>query len=151
MWEGDCSRGKAMNRFVASAVFACFAVVLVFVQAVSQTRLKALVERGRYLAIEVAHCGDCHTPVNEKGEPVQSRWLKGTVLPFKPTSPTPWAEQSPDIAGLPGWKEADAVSFLMTGKYLGQSPRPPMPEYHLTKPDADAIVAYLRSLGRAEQ
>ena len=140
-----------MNRFVAIAVFACLAVVLVLVQAVSQTQSKALVERGKYLTIEVAHCGDCHTPMNDKGEPIQSRWLKGGVLPFKPASPMPWAEQSADIAGLPGWKEADAVRFFMTGKYLGQSPRPPMPEYHLTKSDAEAVVAYLRSLGPAEQ
>jgi len=140
-----------MNRFVAIAVFACLAVVLVLVQAVSQTQSKALVERGKYLTIEVAHCGDCHTPMNDKGEPIQSRWLKGGVLPFKPVSPMPWAEQSADIAGLPGWKEADGVRFFMTGKYLGQSPRPPMPEYHLTKSDAEAVVAYLRSLGPAEQ
>jgi mono/diheme cytochrome c family protein len=121
-------------------------VVLAMLPVVSQTRAKTQVERGKYLAIEVAHCGDCHTPMNEKGEPVQAQWLRGAVLSFKPTSPMPWAEQSPNIAGLPGWKEADAVTFLMTGKYLGQSPRPPMPEYHLTKPDAEAVVVYLRSL-----
>jgi mono/diheme cytochrome c family protein len=140
-----------MNRFVAIAVFACLAVVLVLVQAVSQTQSKALVERGKYLAIEVARCGDCHTPMNEKGEPVQSKWLKGSVLPFRPVSSMPWAERTADIAGLQGWKEADAVTFFMTGKYLGQVPRPPMPEYHLTKSDAEAVVAYLRSLGPAEQ
>lgn len=136
-----------MNRFVAMAVFACLAVVLVLVQALSQTHSKALVERGKYLTIEVARCGDCHTPMDGKGAPVQSRWLKGTLLPFQPTAPMSWAERSADIAGLPGWKEVDAVTFFMTGKYLGQSPRPPMPEYHLTKSDAEAVVAYLRSLG----
>ena len=88
--------------------------------------------------------------MNEKGEPVQNRWLKGAVLPFKPTSPMPWAEQSVSIAGLPsGWKPQDAVTFLMTGKYLGQSPLPPMPEYHLNKADAEAVAACLQSLAPA--
>ena len=130
----------------------CLLVIVVMALPVmAQTHSKTQVERGKYLVVEVAHCGDCHTPMNEKGEPVQARWLKGTVLPFKPLSPMPWAEQSVNIAGLPGWKEADAVTFFMTGKRLGQSPRPPMPEYHLTKSDAEAVVAYLRSLASPER
>jgi len=141
-----------MNRSFRAAACLALVVVLIALPATSRAQSKAQVERGKYLAIEVARCGDCHTPMNEKGEPVQARWLKGTALAFKPTSPMPsWADRSPNIAGLPGWKQADAVKFFMTGKYLGQSPRPPMPEYHLTKPDAEAIVGYLRSLGSSER
>ena len=140
-----------MKQSLATAVGLLAVVVLVASPLMSQSQTKTEVERGKYLVIEVARCGDCHTPMNEKGEPVQARWLKGTVLSFKPMSPMPWAEQSPNIAGLPGWKEADAVTFFMTGKRLGQSPRPPMPEYHLTKSDAEAVVAYLRSLASPER
>ena len=142
-------RGGTMNRSLGVKV--CFLLIAVAVLAVlSSAQSKAQIERGKYLVVEVARCGDCHTPINEKGEPLQDRWLKGAVLPFKPTVTMPWAEQSVNIAGLPaGWKSQDAVTFLMTGKYQGQSPLPPMPEYHVTKEDAEAMVAYLRSLASA--
>lgn len=93
-------------------------------------------------------CGDCHTPHNEKGEPIREKWLKGSPLPFKPTVPMPvWADKSPNIAGLPGWEDKDAVKFLMTGIAYNDLPgRPPMPQYRFNKEDATAIVAYLRSL-----
>jgi len=106
----------------------------------------AKVQRGKYLVVEVARCGDCHTPMNDKGEPVTEKWLQGTVLMFQPTATMPWAGASTAIAGLPGWSTLDAVSFFMTGKYKGQAPKPPMPDYHLTRRDAEAVVAYLKSL-----
>jgi hypothetical protein len=106
----------------------------------------AKVQRGKYLVVEVAHCGDCHTPMNDKGEPVTEKWMQGAVLPFKPMAAMPWADAAPSIAGLPGWKTQEAVSFLMTGKLKGQGPTPPMPDYHLSRGDAEAMVAYLKSL-----
>ncbi len=109
----------------------------------------AKVQRGKYLVVEVARCGDCHTPMNEKGEPVTEKWLQGAVLMFKPTVTMPWADTSANIAGLPGWSTQDAVSFFMTGKYKGQEPKPPMPDYHLNRRDAEAVVAYLKSLAPA--
>ncbi len=108
------------------------------------------VERGKYLVVEVAHCGDCHTPMNDKGEPVTEKWLQGATLMFKPTVAMPWADTSANIAGLPGWSTQDAVSFFVTGKYKGQQPKPPMPDYHLARRDAEAVVAYLQSLAPAK-
>ncbi len=106
-------------------------------------------ERGKYLVDQVALCGDCHTPRNEKGEPIKEKYLKGALLFLKPTSPLPgWAEKSPNIAGLPGWEEKDAIKFFMTGLAYNDLPgRPPMPQYRFNKEDAAAIVAYLRSVG----
>ena len=108
----------------------------------------AIVARGEYLVKGVGMCGDCHTPMTEKGEFVQDKWLQGTKLPFAPTVPMPvWADTSKDIAGLPGWTHENAVKFLMTGlEPSGQPARPPMPQYHLNKADAEAVVAYLESL-----
>ena len=132
------------------AVVCLSQVVVVSFAAAAMAQSKAQIERGKYLVVEVARCGDCHTPMDEKGEPIQSRWMKGAVLPFKPTVTMPWAEQSVNIAGLPsGWKQEDAVTFFVTGKHLGSPPVPPMPDYHLTKADAEAVVAYLRSLAPA--
>jgi mono/diheme cytochrome c family protein len=108
------------------------------------------VQRGKYLVVEVARCGDCHTPMNDKGEPVTEKWLQGTALMFKPTMDMPWADTSANIAGLPGWSTQDAVRFFMTGKYQGHAPKPPMPDYHMARRDAEAVVAYLKSLAPAK-
>lgn len=106
------------------------------------------VARGRYLVEDVGMCGDCHTPRNEKGEPIKAQWLKGTALDFKPLVPIPvWADKSVNIAGLPGWEKDAAIKFLMTGiAYNGLPARPPMPQYRYNRQDAEAIVAYLKSL-----
>jgi hypothetical protein len=60
--------------------------------------------------------------------------------------PMPWADKSPDIAGLPGWTDEQAITFFMTGKLNGAAPRPPMPAFRFNKEDARAVTAYLRSL-----
>jgi mono/diheme cytochrome c family protein len=108
----------------------------------------AQIQRGKYLVESVAMCGDCHKPRNEKGEPIQEKWLHGSPLPFKPAVPIPaWADKTPKIAGLPGWEDNDAIRFLMTGLAYNDLPaRPPMPQYRLTREEATAVVAYLRSL-----
>jgi hypothetical protein len=108
----------------------------------------AMVAHGQYLVKGVAGCPDCHTPMNEKGEFIQDKWLQGTKLPFAPTVPMPvWADTSTNIAGLPGWNHEAAVKLLMTGMGpSGQPPRPPMPQYHMNKTDAESVVAYLESL-----
>ena len=108
----------------------------------------AQITHGEYLVKEVGQCADCHTPMNEKGEYVQDKWLQGTKLTFTSTVPVPgWADTSANIAGLPGWDHAKAVQFFMTGLAPnGQPARPPMPAYHLNKADAEAVVVYLESL-----
>lgn len=70
----------------------------------------AEIARGKYIVEQVALCGDCHTPHDDKGEPIAAQTLRGTPLPFKPTVPMPWADKAPNIAGLRGWEEGDAIS-----------------------------------------
>jgi len=108
----------------------------------------AKIARGKYLVEGVGKCGDCHSPMNEKGEPIPGKELRGATLTFKPTVPMPiWADKAPNIAGLRGWEQEDAVKFLMTGIAYNDLPaRPPMPQYRLNKADAEAVVAYLKSL-----
>ena len=106
------------------------------------------IERGKYLVERVGMCGDCHTPHDERGEPIREKWLQGSDLSFKPIVPIPvWADKTPNLAGLPGWEDKEAVKFLMTGMAYNNLPgRPPMPQYRFNQEDASAIVAYLRSL-----
>ncbi|HKT46054.1 MAG TPA: c-type cytochrome [Candidatus Acidoferrales bacterium] len=111
---------------------------------------KAKVEHGRYLVVQVGLCGDCHTPVNEKGEPIEAQSLQGASVGFKPLAPVPnWAEYTPALAGFPGFTEEQAVTFLTTGKDPGgKLAAPPMPQFRFSKEDAEAIYAYLKSLGK---
>ena len=103
---------------------------------------------GKYLIDNAVLCVDCHTPFNEPGEPDRNRWLQGATLAFAPLQPMPnWAAAGPPIAGLPGWDDAAAGNFLMTG--LDTSGKPasrPMPQFRLSRSDAVAMVAYLKSL-----
>jgi mono/diheme cytochrome c family protein len=111
-----------------------------------------LVERGKYLVEEVGKCQDCHTPRQADGRLDKTQWLKGTVLDFQPINPVPgWHKASPDLtpAGRlwERWGEKGLVVFLTTGKGpTGHAADPPMPTYTLKAEDAEAMVAYLKSL-----
>jgi mono/diheme cytochrome c family protein len=136
---------KHVSVAVATTFCALFALTA-FAQKNSSPA--ASVARGKYLVEDIGACGDCHTPMSEKGESVKEQWLKGTTLMFKPTVPVPnWADKSANIAGLPGWTDEAAIKFFMTGTaYNGLPARPPMPQYRYDRQDATAIVAYLKSL-----
>ncbi len=110
------------------------------------------VARGKYLVERTGMCQDCHTPRNERGEYVREKWLQGSELMFKPSVPVPgWTSKAPQIAGLPNWTDEQARKFLMTGTMPdGSRANPPMPEFRFNQQDADAIIAYLRSLGKQE-
>ncbi len=107
-----------------------------------------MVLRGKYLVERVAMCADCHSSRNEKGAFNQEKWLEGSLLDFKPINPIPnWASKAPGIAGLPGWDEAAAATLFETALTPENVPlSPPMPAYKMSKEDAIAIVAYLKSL-----
>lgn len=113
-----------------------------------QTAPAAKIAHGKYLVERVGMCSDCHTPRDDKGEPIREKWLQGAVLPIKPIGPMPvWAGESADIAGLPGWSTEEAIRFFMTGIARNGLPaRPPMPTYRFNQSDAEAVVAYLKSL-----
>jgi hypothetical protein len=109
-------------------------------------------EHGKYLVEEVAKCGDCHTPMGENGAPDQTRLLKGGPLPFQPVKPMEaWHGAAPDLTASSRlwqrWGEKGLVNFLQTGLGpTGHRAAPPMPLYHLRAGDAEAIVAYLKTL-----
>ncbi len=141
-----------MRRMIVAAAVASLALVPVLAGQKSKAASAASVARGKYLVEQVGMCDDCHSARNEKGELIKEQRLQGTMLPFKPIVPMPvWAEKTPAIAGLPGWEKEAAIKFMMTGiAYNGLPGRPPMPQYRFNQADAEAIVAYLKSLGPAK-
>ena len=112
------------------------------------------VARGKYLVERVAMCADCHSPRGAGGQLDRAQWLHGTQLDFKPVNPMPnWAEYAPPLAGFggrgSGWTEEQAIKLLETGLAPHGKPlRPPMPMYQMSREDAAAVIAYLKSLPR---
>jgi len=106
------------------------------------------IAHGKYLVEQVAKCDDCHSPHDAKGQVVVGKDLAGTKLDFQPIHPVPgWATAAPPIAGLPGLTPSQVTHLLTAGiREDGKPPAPPMPSYHMSRADAAAIVAYLKSL-----
>ena len=112
----------------------------------------AALARGKYLVEEVARCQECHTPKTDAGELDKARWMKGATLVGVPSSPVAdWHQKSPDISSTSAlwtrWGQDGLSKFLQTAKNpRGGKAGPPMPTYTLKAEDADAVVAYLKSL-----
>lgn len=106
------------------------------------------VAKGRYIVEGVARCGQCHTPRDPQGGFDRSRWLEGAPVWLLPAEPTEdWPLQAPRIAGSPPGTDAEMIKLLMTGLWRNNKPlRPPMPQFRMTVEDAQAVVAYLKSL-----
>ena len=106
------------------------------------------VARGQYLVEDVAMCGTCHTPRYPNGQLDRSQWLAGAPVPYQPSQPTAdWPTVAPRISGLPPTSNDGMVTLLTTGVWItGKQLREPMPKFHMTKADAEAVVAYLKSL-----
>jgi cytochrome c2 len=108
-------------------------------------------ERGKYIVENVGMCADCHTPM-VNGKPDMTKHLKGTTLGMQPIGEVPgWHKTSPDITGsgpvFARWKDEGMKKFLTTGLGPRGNPAdPPMPAYKLKPEDADAVIAYLKSL-----
>jgi mono/diheme cytochrome c family protein len=135
-----------MKRAILSLLLP-FAATLFCLSQIQSPSNGAGAARGRYLVEEVARCGECHTPKDDKGRWDETQWLKGAPLWFKPVKPMEeWGYWAPRLAGLPNFSDDQARSVLEQGTGPnGLALRPPMHLYHLSREDAEAIIAYLRS------
>ena len=109
----------------------------------------SLVDRGKYIVVGIAACGNCHTPRKDNGEFDYSQWLAGAPVPYLSARPDPdWPIRAPRIAGLPPMPDAQMITLLTTGicANTGKPLRLPMPSFHMTRADAEAVLAYLKSL-----
>jgi mono/diheme cytochrome c family protein len=109
-------------------------------------------ERGKYL-VSLGGCNDCHTPGVFLGKPDFSRTLGGSEVGFE--LPGLGTFHGPNLTpdketGLGNWTAEEIVTAITKGERPdGRELAPIMPWKSfavLTKDDALAIVAYLRSL-----
>jgi mono/diheme cytochrome c family protein len=110
------------------------------------------VERGKYL-VTIAGCGSCHTPGSLTGKPDAQRTLAGSDVGFGIPGAGVFVggNLTPDKeTGLGGWTTEQVVAAITKGVTANGRklfPVMPWPDYaHLSSQDAEAIVAYLRSL-----
>lgn len=107
------------------------------------------VKRGKYLVEEVAKCPECHTPRDKNNQLDPQRWLQGGPIWIQPVFKTPdWADSVPSIAGLANYTDEQATRVLEKGERAngGGTVQPPMHIYRMHHEDAQAIIAYLRSV-----
>ncbi len=152
-------RNYPILRLACGSIVAALALVVLsgtfaFAQGQkSQSRREAAgggyMARGKYIVEDVARCGDCHTPSDTDGRPDRAHWLQGAPVPWTPNKPdSNWPLTAPRIGGTPlPASDADMVKLLTTGMWTtGNRLRPPMPQFRLNRSDAEAVVAYLKSV-----
>lgn len=138
-----------MKRLIPLALFAVSGLWLL---TPGDADAESKLERGKYLVEQVARCQECHTPLLENGEFDKTKWMKGaTMIGVPATPPKDWHQKAPDITSTSRlwerWKDEGFVNFLSTGKTpRGGQAGPPMPVYTVSKKDAEAMTAYLKSL-----
>lgn len=144
-----------MNKLTKLSLTACLLLVGSSSQStIAQTKQgnkkadSSVVERGKYIVESVAMCERCHTPRDENGNPERNHWLEGGPVQLKQTYPTPtWATREPRIAGAPPGTDEQFITLLTTGiSRTGAPPNLPMPPFRMTRQDAEAVLAYLKSL-----
>jgi mono/diheme cytochrome c family protein len=108
----------------------------------------ANIARGKYIVEDLAVCSQCHTPRDSNGVLDRAHWLEGGALWLNPARPVEnWPLQAPRIAGNPPGTDAEMLKLLTTGIWRdGKYLRSPMPQFRMTESDAEAVVAYLKSL-----
>jgi mono/diheme cytochrome c family protein len=110
------------------------------------------VERGKYL-VGIIPCTDCHTPGTFLGHPDMNRYLGGSDVGFEVPGLGVFygSNLTPDNdTGLGKWTIEQIATAITSGKTPdGRILAPPMPVEsfkNLTKADALAIAAYLKTL-----
>lgn len=107
------------------------------------------VNRGAYLVLGPAHCGECHTPRNALGGLIESEAFAGAKSPEgKGTTPN----ITPSEDGLADWSKEDIAYLLETGSkpdfdVIGEAMVPVQENMaKLAAEDRSAIAAFLKSL-----
>jgi mono/diheme cytochrome c family protein len=126
-----------------------------------QERRTQLLERGRYLVSHVAACPQCHSPQDANGLFDQARWLSGMdcYVDFAPDDPNVGCLSTRNLThhetGLKNRSDREIKDMLLAGERPdGKALHPFMPYRYFANmraQDADAIVAYLRTVPGVER
>ena len=160
MSSGTVTMANSLNRGATAVLLATVALLaLSGARAVRAQEAKkstpsqvatasSLIARGAYIVNDVAMCPTCHTPRLANGELDRGRWLAGASEPYTPAHPTAdWPTITPRIGGVLPTSEEGMVTLLTTAVWIdGKQLRDPMPKFHMNRADAEAVVAYLKSL-----
>jgi mono/diheme cytochrome c family protein len=119
------------------------------------------VSRGKYLVDHVLACGDCHTQRDAAGDPLPGKYLAGSpcVIDLQPDDDAAGCLPSRNLTNHPTGLSAltdDQIkeAFLNGVQPEGQAIYPVMPYpslHNMSAADADAIVAYLRTVPGVDQ
>lgn len=116
--------------------------------------LNALQKRGQYLVDHVIACSDCHTPQGPMG-PNMAMYMAGVAdfIALPNGDKLPSRNLTNDATGLKNRSDAEIKAMFMDGKRPAatgtEALNPVMPYYvfhNMDDADADAIVAYLRTI-----
>ena len=128
------------------------AAIVLTILGISAGRAESAVERGKYL-VTLGGCNDCHTPGYFFGKPDFGHALSGSDVAFSipGLGAFPGRNLTPDAeTGLGKWSDDEIITALTRGlRPDGRKLAPSMPWRALaalSHEDAEAIVAYLRSI-----
>jgi mono/diheme cytochrome c family protein len=107
------------------------------------------VARGRYL-VTLGSCSDCHTPSDDKGQPVPGMAFGGGfTLKYEGRPSAASANLTPSPNGIPYYTEALFVETIRTGRVRERQLSELMPWIffrNMSDEDLKAIFAYLKTL-----
>jgi uncharacterized protein YjiS (DUF1127 family)/mono/diheme cytochrome c family protein len=147
-------RAESLLLYAAPRIFALLAIASSTVLGLSDASQAqtAQIKRGEYL-VTLGGCNDCHTPGYFFGKPDKARLLGGSEVGFE--IPGLGTFHGPNLTpdsdtGLGTWSADEIVAAITKGQRPdGRILAPIMPWHafaNLTRQDAYAIVAFLKSL-----
>ena len=132
-----------LNRLINSAPQPIAGVV-------AEPDLSTREKRGAYL-VTLASCGDCHTPMDDKGQYLPGMDLAGgNILEYADARPPRAAANlTPSPNGIPYYDEDLFVEVMRTGRVRDRQISDVMPWGHyrgMTDEDLTAVFAYLKTV-----
>jgi mono/diheme cytochrome c family protein len=115
---------------------------------VSDPDLSQPARRGQFL-LTLASCADCHTPIDDHGQPLPGMDLAGGQIFEGPWGKVATANLTPDPSGIPYYDEALFLQTIRTGAVKARTLNQIMPWFiyrNMTDEDLKAVFAYLKTL-----
>lgn len=106
-------------------------------------------KRGQYL-VTLASCGDCHTPMDDRGQYMAGlEFAGGNTFLYTDRAPKAAANITPAVNGIPYYNEALFLETMRTGRVRERKLTDVMPWGHyrnMADDDLKSIFAYLKTL-----